>query len=69
MKYTRLFSPLKVGSCIFPNRIMSTAAVTRLASEEGHITPNFVERYRRLAEGGLGAMVVEAAVVLPSKSL
>jgi NADPH-dependent glutamate synthase beta subunit-like oxidoreductase/2,4-dienoyl-CoA reductase-like NADH-dependent reductase (Old Yellow Enzyme family) len=47
---------------------MSTAAVTRLASEEGHITPNFVERYRRLAEGGLGAMVVEAAVVLPSKS-
>ncbi|HOD74417.1 MAG TPA: FAD-dependent oxidoreductase [Syntrophorhabdaceae bacterium] len=68
MKYARLFSPLKVGSCVFPNRIMSTAAVTRLASEEGHITPNFVERYRRLAEGGLGAMVVEAAVVLPSKS-
>ncbi len=68
MKYKRLFSPLKVGSCVFPNRIMSTAAVTRLASEEGHITPNFVERYRRLAEGGLGAMVVEAAVVLPSKS-
>lgn len=68
MKYKKLFSPLKVGSCVFPNRIMSTAAVTRLASEDGHMTSNFVDRYRRLAEGGLGAMVVEAAVVLPSKS-
>ncbi len=68
MKYGRLFSPLRVGNCVFPNRIMSTAAVTRLASEEGHITSNFIDRYRRLAQGGLGAMVVEAAVVLPSKS-
>jgi NADPH-dependent glutamate synthase beta subunit-like oxidoreductase/2,4-dienoyl-CoA reductase-like NADH-dependent reductase (Old Yellow Enzyme family) len=68
MKYKRLFSPLKVGSCTFPNRIMSTAAVTRLAAEDGHVTQNIIDRYSRLAEGGLGSMVVEAAVVLPSKS-
>ena len=68
MKYERLFSPLQVGNCVFPNRIMSTAAVTRLAAEDGHVTQNIVNRYTRLAEGGLGAMVVEAAVVLPSKS-
>ena len=47
---------------------MSTAAVTRLAAEDGHVTQNIIDRYSRLAEGGLGAMVVEAAVVLPSKS-
>lgn len=68
MKYKKLFSPLKVGSCVFPNRVMSTAAVTRLAAEDGHVTQNIIDRYTRLAEGGLGAMVVEAAVVLPSKS-
>lgn len=68
MKYPQLFSPLKVGSCVFPNRIMSTAAVTRLAAEDGHVTQNIVDRYTRLAVGGLGSMVVEAAVVLPSKS-
>jgi NADPH-dependent glutamate synthase beta subunit-like oxidoreductase/2,4-dienoyl-CoA reductase-like NADH-dependent reductase (Old Yellow Enzyme family) len=68
MKYPKLFSPLRVNGCIFPNRIMSTAAVTRLAAEDGHLTENIKTRYKRLAQGGLGAMVVEAAVVLPSKS-
>ena len=68
MKYPKLFSPLRIRSCIFPNRIMSTAAVTRLAAEDGHVTENIKARYKRMAQGGLGAMVVEAAVVLPSKS-
>ncbi|MDI6762314.1 MAG: hypothetical protein QME83_04695 [Thermodesulfobacteriota bacterium] len=68
MKFKRLFSPLSLRGCILPNRIMSTAAVTRLASEDGHVTEAIKERYQRLARGGLGAMVVEAAVVLPSRS-
>jgi NADPH-dependent glutamate synthase beta subunit-like oxidoreductase/2,4-dienoyl-CoA reductase-like NADH-dependent reductase (Old Yellow Enzyme family) len=68
MKYEKLFSPISVRGCIFPNRIMSTAAVTRLASEDGHVTDAIKERYKRMAQGGLGSMVVEAAVVLPSRS-
>ncbi len=68
MKYEKLFSPVKVGNTIFPNRVMSTAAVTRLAAEDGHVTQNIIDRYRRLAEGGVGSIVVEAAVVLPSRS-
>lgn len=68
MKYPALFSPLRIRSCVVPNRIMSTAAVTRLAAEDGHVTQAITERYQRMAEGGLGAMVVEAAVVLPSRS-
>ena len=68
MKFKHLFSPVNVRGCIFPNRIMSTAAVTRLATEDGHITETITSRYRRMAKGGLGAMVVEAAVVLPSRS-
>jgi 2,4-dienoyl-CoA reductase-like NADH-dependent reductase (Old Yellow Enzyme family) len=45
-----------------------TAAVTRLAEEKGHVTKAIIDRYKRIAQGGLGSMVVEAAVVLPSSS-
>lgn len=68
MKYSNLFTPVKIRNCEIPNRIMSTAAVTRLAAEDGHVTAQVTERYQRMAVGGLGAMVVEAAVVLPSRS-
>ena len=68
MRYPTLFSPITVGSCVFPNRIMLTAAVTRLAAEDGHVTQNIIDRYQRIARGGVGSMVIEAAVVLPSKS-
>jgi dimethylglycine catabolism A len=68
MEFPRLFSPIRIGNCLLPNRIMSTAAVTRLAEEDGHITEAITSRYTRMAKGGLGAMVVEAAVVLPSRS-
>lgn len=68
MKYPYLFSPLKIRDCVLPNRIMSTAAVFRLAAEDGHVTKEITERYQRMAKGGLGAIVVEAAVVLPSRS-
>jgi len=68
MKYPNLFSIIRIRGCPLPNRIMSTAAVTRLAAEDGHITQALTDRYKRLAKGGLGAMVVEAAVVLPSRS-
>jgi NADPH-dependent glutamate synthase beta subunit-like oxidoreductase/2,4-dienoyl-CoA reductase-like NADH-dependent reductase (Old Yellow Enzyme family) len=68
MKYEKLFSPLRIKGCTFPNRIMATAAVTRLAAEDGHVTEALKKRYQRMARGRVGAMVVEAAVVLPSKS-
>ena len=68
MKYPFLFSPLAIKNCTFPNRIMLTAAVTRLAAEDGHVTEHIKDRYRRIAQGGAGSMVVEAAVVLPSRS-
>jgi len=68
MDFKQLFSPIEIGRCRFPNRIMSTAAVTRLAGEDGGVTDALIRRYRRMAQGGVGAMVVEAAVVQPSRS-
>lgn len=68
MKCVKLFSPLTIRGCTFPNRIMRTAMVSRLAGEDGSVTDEIKDRYRREAEGGPGAIVVEAAVVLPSRS-
>lgn len=42
--------------------------VSRLAAEDGHVTNILTERYTRMAQGGPGAMVIEPAVVLPSRS-
>ncbi|MFC1980334.1 NADH:flavin oxidoreductase, partial [Chloroflexota bacterium] len=68
MRYEKLFSPLTVRGCTFPNRIMRTSMVSRLAAEDGTVTDVIKDRYRREAMGGPGAIVVEAAVVLPSRS-
>jgi 2,4-dienoyl-CoA reductase-like NADH-dependent reductase (Old Yellow Enzyme family) len=47
---------------------MRTSMVSGLATEDGLVTDALKERYRREAKGGAGAIVVEAAVILPSRS-
>ena len=47
MKYERLFSPVNIRGCVFPNRIMLTAVVTRLAAERGFVTDVIKDRYKR----------------------
>jgi 2,4-dienoyl-CoA reductase-like NADH-dependent reductase (Old Yellow Enzyme family) len=47
---------------------MRTSMVSGLATEDGHVTDDLKARYQREAEGGVGSIVVEAAVVLPSRS-
>lgn len=68
MKYEKMFSEIGVGGLRFPNRIMRTSMVSGLATEDGHVTEELKARYRREAKGGVGSIVVEAAVVLPSRS-
>jgi len=43
--------------------------VSGLATEGGLVTDALKERYQREAKGGVGSIIVEAAVVLPSRSL
>lgn len=45
MKYAKLFSPLKVGACVFPNRVTSPDAMKRLSAEDGHVTQNTINFY------------------------
>jgi len=67
-EYKTLFSPLELRGVTFPNRVMRTSMVSGLATEDGRVTDELKRRYRREAEGGAGSLVVEAAVVLPSRS-
>jgi 2,4-dienoyl-CoA reductase-like NADH-dependent reductase (Old Yellow Enzyme family) len=47
---------------------MRTSMVSGLATEDGFVTDDLKARYQREAKGGAGSIVVEAAVVLPSRS-
>jgi 2,4-dienoyl-CoA reductase-like NADH-dependent reductase (Old Yellow Enzyme family) len=68
MDYPNLFSPITLRGVTFPNRIMRTSMVSGLATEDGHVTEELKKRYQREARGGVGSLVVEAAVVSPSRS-
>jgi 2,4-dienoyl-CoA reductase-like NADH-dependent reductase (Old Yellow Enzyme family) len=42
--------------------------VSGLSTEDGSVTEDLKKRYQREVKGGVGAIVVEAAVIIPSKS-
>jgi len=68
MAYDNLFKPITLRGVSFPNRIQRTSMVSGLSTEDGFVTDEIKRRYRREAKGGAGAIVVEAAVVIASKS-
>ncbi len=68
MKYPRLFEPITMRGMIFPNRLQRTSMVSGLSTEDGAVTEDLKRRYAREAKGGVGTIVVEAAVIIPSKS-
>jgi 2,4-dienoyl-CoA reductase-like NADH-dependent reductase (Old Yellow Enzyme family) len=68
MKYKNMFSEMALKGITFPNRLQRTSMVSGLATEDGQVTKELKARYQREARGGVGSIVVEAAVVLPSRS-
>ena len=68
MNHPRLFEPLTIRGVTFPNRIQRTSMVSGLCTEDGAVTEELKKRYAREAKGGVGSIVVEAAVIIPSKS-
>jgi len=52
----------------FHNRIQRTSMVSGLSTEDGWVTDELKKRYQREARGTPGSIVVEAAVIIPSKS-
>lgn len=68
MNYEKLFSPISIGGLKCQNRIQRTSMVSGLATEDGWVTDELKKRYQREAKGGAGSIVVEATVIIPSKS-
>jgi 2,4-dienoyl-CoA reductase-like NADH-dependent reductase (Old Yellow Enzyme family) len=57
---SRLFSPIRVGPLQLAQRTWVPAMVPWRASEDGGVTPDVLDWYRRFARGRPGAIVVEA---------
>lgn len=64
----KLFEGLQVGRMSLANRIVYPALVDRLARDDGFTTPELVERVLRIARGGVGLFVLQAASVANQKS-
>ena len=57
MQYTRLFTPIQIGSMTLKNRIVMPA-MHHLYTENGYATPRFNEYYWKRVEGGAGLIIV-----------
>jgi dimethylglycine catabolism A len=65
----KLFEPFTInGKLSLKNRIVMPALVTRLATDEGGITEELLERYLLYARGGTGLIITEAISVKKQKS-
>lgn len=66
MKYSRLFTPGKIGAMTVRNRIIMEPHQTGLTvpgEDGGHVTDALLAYYKRRADGGVGAIVTELACV------
>ena len=65
----KLFEPYNIaGKLDLSNRIVMPPLVTRLATNEGEVTEELVDRYVLYARGGAGLIVTEAVSVKKQKS-
>ncbi|MBW1942132.1 MAG: NADH:flavin oxidoreductase [Deltaproteobacteria bacterium] len=65
----KLFEPYNIaGKLELPNRIVMPPLVTRLATNEGEVTEELMDRYLLYARGGVGLIITEAVSVKKQKS-
>lgn len=65
----KLFEPLTLNDKLsLKNHIMMPPVVTRLATTEGHVTKELIDRYVLYGKGGAGIIVTEAVSVKKQKS-
>ena len=64
-EYRYLFSPIKIGSVVIPNRVNFAAHLTNL-SENHQISERHIYYYRERAKGGCGLITTEELTVHPS---
>lgn len=62
-KFKALFEPVQIGRKTVKNRFALPPMILGEATPEGYVTRNMIDRYRDIAEGGVGMMVVEGVAV------
>ncbi|HOW85350.1 MAG TPA: NADH:flavin oxidoreductase [Candidatus Aminicenantes bacterium] len=61
-----LFTPVRIGGLVVPNRFVRSATHDYMADDEGRVTDANVALFSRLAEGEVGLIVTGHAFVRPS---
>ena len=54
-----LFSPMKIGGCTVPNRLVVPAMVMNYCNYDGTLTEKFMSYYEEKAKGGWGLIITE----------
>src|ERR1700730_14347069 len=62
-RFERLFSPIRLGKLVLPNRLVFAATSSELADKDGYVFDDMAEYYAERARGGTGLIVVEATYV------
>ena len=62
--FETLLSPMKIGSLELKNRMVCSAAVTRLANSDGTLTEGFIRYHEDKAKGGWGLTMTEDIPVM-----
>lgn len=60
-----LLTPLDVHGMHLRNRIVLPPMASEKATENGEVTPELIEHYRRYAEAGVGLLITEHAYIEP----
>ena len=63
-----LFEPFEFSGMKLKNRVVSVPVVSNLATEDGFVTDDLIERYRLIAAGGTSWIITEDVVVPTRKS-
>jgi 2,4-dienoyl-CoA reductase-like NADH-dependent reductase (Old Yellow Enzyme family)/thioredoxin reductase len=63
MKYPNLFSPIKIGSAVFKNRMISAPTGHPDVTPDNYFTEDAITYYERKAQGGAAAITLGEAIV------
>lgn len=63
LKYPHLFSPIKVGSLLFKNRIIAAPTSMQSLTPEGHLTDDNIAYYELKAKGGAAVVTLGESIV------
>jgi 2,4-dienoyl-CoA reductase-like NADH-dependent reductase (Old Yellow Enzyme family)/thioredoxin reductase len=66
MKFSRLFSPGKIGKLRLKNRVVMPPMVRNYADARGLVTKRYIDHIDSIARGGVGMMILEASFIEPA---